>query len=136
MTARARNGTRLISHVLLRSLSSLTGFATNLFASISNSLAMIRLGRANAANFSRNLPNRFTVKPAYFNLTGFGVGFKNNTSRWFYLYRMRITHMQDKGFAFHLSAVPHTFHFQGNYETRTHTMDHIRNDSTGGAMQS
>src|ERR1043165_3842912 len=69
VTARTRNSTRFISHGLLGSLSSLTGFTTNLFTSIANAFAMIRLRRTDSANLSSHLSNFFAVKSIDFDLT-------------------------------------------------------------------
>src|SRR6266487_3139427 len=61
MTACACERARIFCHSLLGSFPSLTGFATDLLTNITNALAVIWLGRSNAANLGRGLTNYLTV---------------------------------------------------------------------------
>src|SRR5919198_4102297 len=79
MPASACDRARIFRHSLLGSFPGLTGFTTDLFASIANPFAMIRLGGANTPDFRGSLTDDFAVITVHLNLTRLLIHFKRDS---------------------------------------------------------
>src|ERR1700690_279506 len=88
MTVKTSFGTRIFSHDLLGSFSSLTSFAANMFTQIMQPLTMIGFGGTDTANVCSDLADQFLVETQHFDLSGLRIGFKGDTGRRFDLHRM------------------------------------------------
>src|SRR6476620_12202572 len=108
MTAAACDRARIFCHGLLGSFPGLTGFATDLFASIANPFAVIGLGRSDTPDFRGGLTDDFPVITEYLDLTRFLIHFKRDSGWRRHFHRMGITDEQCQVFSLQFSAVAHT----------------------------
>src|SRR5262245_15874180 len=135
MTAYSCNRSRILSHGLLGSFPSLTSFATDLLASVANSLAMIWLRWSDLTDFGCSLSDYFAIITIHLDLTRFLIHLKRNSSWWLYFHRMGITNEQCQILSLHFRAVTHPIYFKHSNKTRTDTTHHIGDHSPSRAMQ-
>src|SRR5690349_25143957 len=129
MTAHPRNRTRIFRHGLLGSFPSLAGFATDLLTQITDSLAVVRLRRANTADLRCGLSDNLAVEPQHLYLTRLQVNFKRDTVRRRHLHRVGIPYKQGQVLALQLGAVTHTLHLENPLKTGTDAVHHVRDHS-------